>query len=110
MMKIIGTKTLKIMERLPNSEVQNKYSKARKRIKEIKGFYQHLFAYILFIPFTTFINYQTYWDYKWFWYPLLGWGLGVIIHGFCVFVHKGKFGSNWEARKIEALIRKEENN
>ena len=98
------------MERLPDFENDKKIKKARKRIKDIKGFYQHLFAYCLFTPFTIFINYMTYWDYKWFWFSVIGWGIGVAIHGFCVFVYKGKLGSNWEERKIEELMRKEENN
>ncbi|WP_396603329.1 2TM domain-containing protein [Algibacter sp. R77976] len=97
------------MERLPDSETDKKYERARKHIENIKGFYQHLVAYILFTPFTIFINYKTYWDYKWFWFSAIGWGIGVAIHGFWVFVHKGTFGSDWEDRKIEELMRKEEN-
>lgn len=86
-----------------------KEKRARKRIEQIKGFYQHLLVYVLYIPFTIFINYQTYWDYKWFWFSVIGWGVGVAIHAFWVFVHKDSLGSNWETRKIEALMRKEEN-
>jgi len=98
------------MERLSeNFETDQKYLRARKRIAEIKGFYQHLFAYFLFTPFTIFINYKTYWDYKWFWFSVIGWGIGLVIHAFVVFVKKGVFGNNWEERKIEELMRKEKN-
>lgn len=97
------------MNKLPDFETDQKYARARQRIEKIKGFYQHLFAYCLFIPFIIFINYKTYWDYKWFFYPIIGWGIGVAIHGFIIFVHKGMLGSNWEERKIEEIMRKEEN-
>ncbi|MCF6172874.1 MAG: 2TM domain-containing protein, partial [Campylobacteraceae bacterium] len=109
MKKIIGTKKLMIMERLPDFETDKKAIRARKRIEDIKGFYQHLLAYCLFTPFTIFINYKTYWDYKWFWFSIIGWGIGLAIHAFIVFVQKGVFGSKWEERKIEELLRKEEN-
>ena len=97
------------MKRLPDSKTDKKYERARKSTENIKGLYQHLFAYCLFTPFTIFINYKTYWDYKWFWFSVIGWGIGLAIHGFVVFVHKGMLGSNWEERKIEELMRKEDN-
>lgn len=97
------------MQRLSDFETDNKQLKARKRIEAIKAFYQHLFAYCLFTPFTIFINYYTYWDYKWFWFSVIPWGIAVAIHGFYVFVYKGNFGNQWEERKIEELMRKEQN-
>lgn len=97
------------MRKSPDFETDKKVIKARKRIQAIKGFYQHLLAYCLFTPFTIFINYKTYWDYKWFWFSVISWGIAVAIHAFVVFVYKGNFGRNWEERKIEELMRKEEN-
>ncbi|WP_298551180.1 2TM domain-containing protein [uncultured Algibacter sp.] len=97
------------MEQMQDTETNKKEIRARKHIEDIKAFYQHLFAYCLFSPFMIFINYKTYWDYKWFWFPILGWGIGVTIHAFVVFVHKGTLGRNWEERKIEELMRKDEN-
>ena len=100
------------MEELSNntSETDQKYDRARKRISQIKGFYQHLLVYCLYTPFTIFINYHTYWDYKWFWYSIGIWGIGLLIHALVVFVYKGTFGNNWEKRKIEELMRKDKNN
>jgi len=95
---------------LGNTETDKNFAHALKRIAQIKGFYQHLLAYCLYTPFTIFINYKTYWDYKWFWYSVIGWGIGLLIHAFIVFVYKGMWVKNWEARKIEALMRKEKNN
>jgi len=99
------------MEELSNniSEKDQKYQRARKRIAQIKGFYQHLLVYCLYTPFTIFINYHTYWDYKWFWYSIGIWGIGLLIHALVVFVYKGTLGNNWEKRKIEELMRKDKN-
>lgn len=97
------------MERISDFETNKKAIRARKRIQDIKEFYQHLIAYCLFTPFIIFINYQTYWDYKWFWFPIIGWGIGVAIHAFAIFVQKGNFGRQWEERKIEEIMRKEQN-
>lgn len=79
------------------------YIRASERLDELKGFYSNVVAYILVNPFLIFINYMTYWDYKWFWYPMAGWGLGIIIHGMVTY----GFGSDWEKRKIEQLIEEE---
>ena len=104
-----GNKNTKIMERLPDFETDKKYLRARNRIDDIKGFYQHLLAYCLIIPFQIFINYKTYWEFKWFWFSVIGWGIGLGFHAYRVFVNKGIFGREWEERKIKELMQKEEN-
>lgn len=96
------------MERLPDFETDKKYLKARKRVEDLKEFYQHLLAYCLFIPFIIFINYKTYWEFKWFWFSVFGWGIGLGLHAFRVFFKKGIFGSKWEERKMKELMQKEE--
>jgi len=42
-----------------------------------------------------------------FW-PLLGWGLGVFFHGMRVFNYAPFFGKEWENRKIQELMEKEQ--
>jgi len=74
-------------------------------MEELKAFYSNVAAYLLVNPFLIFINYMTYWDHKWFWYPMVGWGVGIIIHGFVTF----GFGSDWEKRKIEQIMKEEKN-
>ena len=83
----------------------NKYIRAKKRVDELKGFYGNLIAYCVVIPFLIFVNYQTAWGYKWFWFPLFGWGLGVIIQAFTVF----GVGTDWEERKIREIMNKDRN-
>jgi hypothetical protein len=98
------TQKIKIMSTDYKNDSQ-KYNRAKKRVDEIKGFYGNLIAYCVVIPFLIFVNYRTYWEHKWFWYPLLGWGLGVVIQAFTIF----GYGSNWEDRKIRELMEKDNN-
>lgn len=98
------TQKIKIMSTNYISDSE-KYNRAKKRVDEIKGFYGGLIAYCVVIPFLIFINYRTSWEYQWFWFPMFGWGLGVVIHAFTVF----GYGSDWEDRKIREIMEKDNN-
>ncbi|GFZ77785.1 histidine kinase [Aquaticitalea lipolytica] len=98
------TKQITIMETKYQFNEQDAYYRAKKHVEEIKGFYGNLISYCLVIPFLIFINYKTYWDFQWFWFPMLGWGMGIIFHGFSVF----GYGKTWEERKIKELLEKEQ--
>ena len=60
------------------------------------------------IPFLIFINLKTFSGFHWFWFPLLGWGMGIAFHAYKVFVNNGILGRDWEKRKIEQYMREEE--
>lgn len=92
------------MEIRTSDSQENAYYRAKKRVEEIKGFYGNLISYCLVIPFLAFINYKTSWEFQWFWFPMLGWGMGLIFHAFGVF----GYGKSWEERKIKELMDREE--
>ncbi len=96
------TKQITVME-AQKSNRDNAYFSAKQRVKEIKEFYGNLLSYCLVIPFLIFINYRTYWEFQWFWFPMLGWGLGLTIHAFSVF----GYGAQWEEKKIREIMEKE---
>ena len=104
------TKQISIMRTASQQKIDDNYLRARNYIEELKGFYYSLISYCLVIPFLIFMNYRTSWGFQWFWFPMLGWGLGLIIQAFRVFVSNGAFGRNWEDRKIEQFMREEDNN
>ncbi|WP_275140745.1 2TM domain-containing protein [Elizabethkingia meningoseptica] len=81
------------------------YKKAAKRVSEIKDFYSNLISYCCVMPFIVVINLMTSRGFYWFVFPLFGWGMGVVIHGFTVF----GIGKSWEERKIQELMDKEKN-
>ena len=98
------TKQIYNMEIKQNYNEQDAYYKAKKHVEAIKGFYSNLLSYCIVIPFLIFINYKTSWEFKWFWFPMLGWGMGLIFHAFGVF----GYGKSWEERKIQEILEREE--
>ena len=68
-----------------------KYFRAKKKVDNLKGFYSNLLAYCLVIPFLIFINLMTSPDHYWFWYPAIGWGIGIVFHAVGVFNHTSFF-------------------
>ena len=100
----ILTEKLNPMNPYTPSQEQLAYEKAAKRVEELKGFYGNLISYCIFIPFLIFINFQTSPKYHWFWWPMLGWGIGVISHGIKTF----GIGTDWEERQIQKYLEKEE--
>ncbi|RYH72831.1 histidine kinase [Flavobacteriaceae bacterium 144Ye] len=103
------TKQISIMRKseLP-SQFDDSYIRARKHVDNLKEFYYGLISYCLVIPFLIFINYKTYWGFQWFWFPMLGWGMGIGFHAYKVFVNDGVLGRTWEKRKIEQFMKEEE--
>ncbi|MFH1689181.1 MAG: 2TM domain-containing protein [Candidatus Eisenbacteria bacterium] len=83
------------------------YERARKRVEEIKGFYTHLMTYVLVNLALIVINLVTSPRDIWFFWPLFGWGIGVLAHAGSVFGPGRLWSSAWEERKIKELMEKE---
>nr|WP_181364010.1 histidine kinase [Algibacter marinivivus] len=92
------------------SQLDDSYMRALNHVDELKGFYYSVISYCLVIPFLIFINYKTSWSFQWFWFPMFGWGIGLAIQAFRVFVNDGAFGRKWEKRKMEEFMRNEDKN
>ena len=77
------------MEPVNDKNIQ--YERARKRVKEIKGFYIHALVYVLvnlFLILSTSIKYdsfETFFKQNQFWGIGL-WGIGLFAHGLSVFL------------------------
>jgi hypothetical protein len=50
------------------------------------GFYIHLAVFVVVNAGLAAINLSTPSDILWFQWPLLGWGLGLVLHALLVFV------------------------
>lgn len=85
------------------SDQAQAYARASKRVKDLKGFYSNLIAYCVVIPFLIFINLSTAPEYYWFWWPALGWGIGVALNALQVF----GISNNWEEKQIQKILNKE---
>ena len=102
------TKQITVMRKVETHSEHN-YERARKHVENLKGFYYSIISYCIVIPFIIFINYQTSWEFHWFWFPVFGWGIGILFHAYQVYVNDGVLGRSWEERKIEQFMKEEEN-
>ena len=84
-------------------ERDERYRRAKRRVGVLKGFYIHLATYIAVMALLFLIDFLTggVW---WFYWPLLGWGIGIVAHASSVFGIKGFLGSEWEEKKIRDLM------
>lgn len=91
---------------------QIKYDIAKRQIHKIKGFYRHLTVYIIINSFIVILNIsnldsgESYFHWKNF-LTLFFWGIGLFIHGFCVFAFPQLLGRDWEERKIKEFMEKD---
>lgn len=94
---------LSAKQNVVNSKIDKKdkaYERAKKRVQEIKSFYGNLISYCIIIPALIIINLLTNPKQIWFYFPMLGWGIGLIAHGMSVFA----IGKNWEEKKIREIL------
>ena len=101
----ILTKQISIMETQNIYNENLAYQRAKDKVEQLRGFYGNLISYCVVIPFLIFINLRTS-NFQWFWFPMLGWGMGLTFHALETF----GYGKSWEERKIKELMNKEENN
>ena len=88
-----------------NFEEQQAYLRAIERAKELKKFYAHLGTYLVMSVFFLILNFVTSYGHWWFYWPVLGWGLGVALNAVKVFA----YGSGWEDNKAKEIMEKEKN-
>ncbi|MHC6198164.1 2TM domain-containing protein [Elizabethkingia miricola] len=89
------------------SDEEIEFLEAKRRVKEIRGFYIHFLIYLavnVFILAETFYNYhQIGWTN--IYVPVL-WGIVVLIHAGSIFLPGIIFGDDWEKKKIRKLMEK----
>ncbi len=106
------SKTFDVKEELPMKnakeelEVSPAEAEAMEYVKDIKGFYSHLIKYVVVITILAIIDIVTSPDKFWFYWPALGWGIGLFLHGISVFEIMSFFGAGWEKKQIEKRMKK----
>ncbi|WP_026705800.1 2TM domain-containing protein [Flavobacterium soli] len=102
------------MENLTEIERQ-KFERARKRVKSIAGFYKHLMAYILVNLFLISMKYfkldpgENFFEFSTF-STAFFWGIGLAFHAAGVFGTNVFLGNDWEEKKIDELMKKNQGN
>lgn len=97
---------------------EQQYLRAKKRVKDIKGFYSHLTVYLVINIFlsgiivygltrdgSSFVDAITHFGTYSTW---LFWGIGIFFHWLGVFGFKGIMTKSWEERKIKELMEEDE--
>jgi 2-methylisocitrate lyase-like PEP mutase family enzyme len=93
----------------PKFAEAERYYKAQEKVKEIRKFHEHLAVYVLCNPIVIIVNLMTSPDYLYFWYSLSGWGVAIVLHGLKAFDRFPFFNKEWEKRKIDKIMEKENN-
>jgi 2TM domain len=82
----------------------------RRRVRRLAEFYRHLAYYVVVCTALFIGNYfmlhaqpprANGW---WAFFPIVGWGIGVVGHALTVFSPIGFFSLDWEERKVRELV------
>lgn len=86
------------------------FNKAQKRVKDLKGFYDHLIVFIiihlLLLAAILYFNGSLQFFMS---FTVLGWGIGLLIHALIVFKWNPLTSKEWEQRKIQEYLEQDEN-
>ena len=85
-----------------DDQIDKTEQQAMEYVRDIKGFYSHAIKYVVVISLLFVINLATDASYIWAWWPMLGWGIGLLSHGLNVkclicFRHRGNDGRSRSA-------------
>lgn len=83
--------------------------RARARARQLRQFYGSLMTYVVVCALLVIIDVatgqegETFLGLDWAYWPILGWGVFVLLHGLKVAFPQ----SGWEERKAQELYEKE---
>ncbi|GLC93664.1 hypothetical protein Tamer19_30720 [Cupriavidus sp. TA19] len=87
---------------------QRAYEDARRRVRALRFFYMHAMVYVvvngLMIAFHLFGSPHRPWSGG----MLIGWGVGLAMHGVMTWARVGLLGRDWEERKIAEYMAREQ--
>jgi 2TM domain len=88
-------------------EDQDAYRRARRRVREIRGLYLHVAVFVAVNILLHLINFVATPKVYWAFWPLVGWGIGLLAHGLAAYRWMPFLGKDWEERKIRELMDKD---
>lgn len=92
--------------------IQNQYFKAKKKVYNLKIFYIHLVGYLIVVGLLSYNLYVMEGPHKdfFFWFDiiiLIAWTVFICAHGWHVFTGRIVFKKEWEERKMQEYLEKE---
>ena len=86
---------------VPTTVIETEEAIAFARVRRIKRFYLHLIRYGVVITLLAVINLVTSPQYLWFFWPMLGWGIGIAAQALTTFELVPFLGARWEREQVE---------
>lgn len=74
---------------------------ALNHVRRKKRFYLHCTQYVIVIGFLAIFNFLRTPRHLWFYWPALGWGVGLLGHAASVFQFVPFLDGAWEKREVE---------
>ncbi|MFZ2652395.1 MAG: helix-turn-helix domain-containing protein [Burkholderiaceae bacterium] len=84
-----------------NSLAEQQEAEAFKYVRKLRGFYTHLFQYIVVTLVLLAVNLIVTPHRMWAFWVMGGWGLGVLMHASRVFRPNWFLGPQWERQQVE---------
>ena len=85
---------------------KEQYRKIRGRVLKLQVYYNHIVWYVLVNGAMVGFNFYYTPDKLWFYYPLAGWGMGVLFHTLRVYNIQIFFGRKWVSKTIKNRMEK----
>lgn len=86
---------------------EEKYARAFKKVSARKSFYINVVNYFIVNLIMIVINYITDPGHWWFYWVTAIWGIGLIFHAVTVFGINERLGDDWEKKKMQQMMDKE---
>jgi hypothetical protein len=86
---------------------QARCDRAQRRVNELRGFYVHALVFVGVNALLHVINLATSARHYWAFWPLLGWGVGLLAHAAATYRWLPFSGKEWQERKIKELMDKD---
>ena len=90
------------------AEQDERLQRAKRKVRRIRAFYLHALIWGGVCAGLLFINLMTWPGYLWSLWPAFVWGIGLAFHGLTVYGMGNIFGTDWEERKIQEILSREE--
>ncbi len=92
---------------MENQQNNEKYQRAKKKVRDLKDFYTHLITYAAVNVVLIIINLVTSPNQLWFYWVTIFWGIGLIFHAMSTFGTSKFQSKDWEEKKIKEEMDKD---
>src|SRR5262245_45591159 len=92
---------------LTGPDDEDRYRRARSRVREIRAFYLHLTVFVAVNILLHLVNFVASPAVYWAFWPLLGWGIALLAHALVTYRWIPFVGKEWEEQKIRELMGKD---